>query len=124
MKFMILFTLMMIFAASAQATRIAEIFMTGEYHFVSPTTIFNEKTETEFALWGLSHPSEDPIGMMHVNNDLGELKLTCTWMDKVGEPKIAHCTYGHPRRILANDILLRNLALEDCEQTQGQFGSC
>lgn len=108
------------FFTSVSAESIRPYFNTNNFILKTPVILLNQDTGQEYFLIGLHNPAQDDQALEELNNSLVGKELSCTeyYNSEVW------CNYGSPRKILAETILNKGLALEACEATHGQFGTC
>jgi hypothetical protein len=118
---LLLLILFLLINASATAESIRPYFKTKNFVLKTPVTLINQDTGQEYFLIGLHNPVQDDKSLEELNDTLAGEELGCTGSYNSSG---VWCNYGSPRKILAETILNKGLALEDCQETGGQFGTC
>lgn len=113
----VLFTMM--FAMPVNAGYEVPAFSTSNFILISPIKILNKDTGKEYFLMGLKNPSNDIVSLQNLNAVLSGDELFCTVYTSG-----TWCNLETSDQILAQIIIDKGLALEDCESTHGQFGTC
>lgn len=112
-------------SVSVHAQRLVPYYEVDDFYFLSPIEFVDNKTGQEFRLRGLTNPVDDEAALQALNAEMKGETLSCTAYDKGGDKAVVWCNYGiEPQKILTEVILQKHLAVENCEETGGQFGGC
>tara|TARA_B100000446_G_C10531856_1_gene333984 strand:- start:153 stop:491 length:339 start_codon:yes stop_codon:yes gene_type:complete len=107
------------FVTPVQAQYEVPAFSTMNFELISPLQILNKDTGTKYSLMGLKNPSQNVDLLRQLNQSLAGAEIFCT-VYTTG----TWCNLKPSDQILAQVIINNGLAIEDCEATQGQFGTC